>query len=140
MTTLDALIRRLHAAGQTDYEITSNLIMQGYPASQSDVAAIRKRLGLSKNQRNIPKPRWTPKNPSGRPQFAANDDKAPKPKEKADPRKVAFFALGTRLTERPDCFVLDGVPTRFTDVMRETNRVLQAAGAEMILHSPSWKP
>jgi hypothetical protein len=130
---LDILLTRLHAAGQTDYEITSNLIMQGYPITQGDIAAARKRLRLPKNTR-------TASNPVGRPPHPANDDRGPKPKEKADPRKVAAQTLGKRLSERADYFVLDGVPTRFTDVMREANRVLAAAGTDMILHNPAWHP
>ena len=62
------------------------------------------------------------------------------PKQKPNPLTVAQFWLGDRLRERNGCFVLDGVPARLEEVMRETNRVLRASGAEMIDVNPRWLP
>lgn len=62
------------------------------------------------------------------------------PKQKPNPVTIAQFWLGNRLEERNGCFILDGVPARLDTVMRETNRLLKASGADIIDVNPRWVP
>jgi hypothetical protein len=82
------------------------------------------RLGLKRN----PRPVGRPKAREERVSF----------KNKPNPLAIAMMWLGKRLVERNGEFRLDNRPTNLTLIMRETNRLLKAAGAEQLAMNPAW--
>jgi hypothetical protein len=93
--------------------------------SVSTIQVNRERLGLSCNVKKSEKQHTEPVIPA--------------PKEKPNPLRLAGVWLGLRLRETPDGFRLDGVPVNLTAVMRETNRLLKAAGMEQIVCNEAWR-
>jgi hypothetical protein len=117
----DLVLARLHRAGQTDYQITSNMLDQGLPVAREDVTAARRRLHLPQNRP---------------PQVG--ERQPPTPKEKPNPLGIAAIWLGRRLKERPQGYFLDGVHVGLKTIMRETNRLLKDNGCEQITTHPDW--
>lgn len=62
----------------------------------------------------------------------------PRYEERDNPLAVARWILGTRLTETPGCFVLDGTPATLATVMKAANRALLAADRKQITVNPVW--
>ncbi len=55
-----------------------------------------------------------------------------------NPMAVALRTLGPRLTEANGAYRLDGTPTNFFDLMKETNRVLAKQGLSQV-GPDSWR-
>ena len=66
-----------------------------------------------------------------------HEPKAPQPK--VNPLKFAGAMYGTRLTERGGAFHLDGVPIRYSDLMRRVNADFAKQGLPQPLTAcPDW--
>jgi len=114
LTELNQDLRR------TDQEIADEM---GF--DKVTIGKYRNRLGLPLNSR--PKPtNYLPK----------ENLSAAKPKP--NPLQVAKQWLGKRLVERPSGYWLDSVPVNLTCIMRATNTVIKAHGAEQLDAHPDW--
>lgn len=122
---LDPELKRLHARGLTDAQITKTLRSQGADVLAVHVGKARRRLGLAPNQRSA---------------TIAAQPASTLPKARPDPLTFARDILKGRLTERAGSFWLDGSPARLDDVMRAANREAIAGGKEPILASEQWRP
>jgi hypothetical protein len=117
----DLILARFHKAGQTDYQITSNMLDLELPVAQSDVVSARRRMKLDSNR------------------VAQHGERQqPTPNEKPNPIAIAQVWLGSRLQERPSGYWLDGIPVSLKTIMRETNRLLVASGCDQIASNPVW--
>lgn len=117
----DLVLADMHGRGMTDLEIGRSL---GFDFTT--VAKHRERLEL-------------PANAKGRPAATQTETAPPPYRGKPNPIDTARLWLGTRLAERDGGFWLDGLPTRLDAVIRETNRLLKAAGMETLRGSPAWE-
>lgn len=127
----DPFLKQLHAAGQSDYEISRNMMDKGFPICRNDVGEARRRLRLRPNVKFAK---------GGNRYPVANDNCVPPPKERANPLLEAHKWLGRRLTEKSGLYWLDRIPTSLNDIMKETNRIRMIAGADLILYNEAWRP
>jgi hypothetical protein len=94
--------------------------------SVSTIRLNRTRLGLPCNVHPL------------KPLNAVHEMDRPAPKDKPNPLKVAKIWLGGRLVEKPVGYFLDDLPVNLDTILRETNRLIKAQGAEQIGHSNRW--
>ena len=112
---LDQTLKQFFQCKMSDEQIAERMNL-----SWQTIRRHRERLGLG-----VPKNRgeyWKP----------PVEPVPPLTPEPNNPVVIAYQTLGKRLTEANGCFRLDGTPTRFFDVMKETNRVLVKHGREEI--------
>ena len=118
--TDDRVVRHLFQCLMSDEQIAARLNV-----AESDIPPARARMGLGR--------------PKGRqPQVQREEEPVRAGGEQNKPLMAARGALGNRLTEVSGCFRIDGTPTRFTDVMKEANRVLAKQGREQF-GPPDWR-
>jgi hypothetical protein len=111
--THDPVLKHLFQCSMSDEQIAERI-----GVSWQTIRRHRERLGLGyptivsqvKNEEVIPPRTFDPNNPM----------------------VVAFNTLGPRLTEMKGTYRLDGTPTRFFDLMRETNRELAKQGKSQV--------
>lgn len=77
--------------------------------------------------------------PAPQPRQAPQDRPDYTPRTRPSPLHVAAVWLGPRLEERPSGYFLDRVPANLDAIMRATNAVLKANGAEQVLNSENWR-
>ena len=118
--THDPIVRHLFQCKMSDEQIAERIGDVGWQT----VRRARERLGLG---------------------FPAKEDQPNRqleiPSRSIDPDSpmvVASHTLGLRLTEVNGAYRLDGTPTRFFDLMRETNRVLKKQGKDQF-GQPEWR-
>lgn len=119
-STDDRTVRYLFQCQMSDQQIAERIGVKA-----PTISSARLRIGLGK--------------PKGRPpKVPREEEPLARPIDMCSPMAVAFLTFGDRLKEVGGAYRLDGVPVKFFDLMKETNRARANRGLDQTGHI-SWQ-